>query len=37
MSKQDYLDWIESLKAEGYSDEEIEEIIQRYLEQSIDD
>ena len=33
MTRDEYYEWIQYLKSKGYSDEEIEEIVQSYLEQ----
>lgn len=37
MSKQEFNDWIEDLKSQGYDEQEIEEIIENYLNQSNED
>lgn len=36
MTKQEYLEWLESLEAQGLDDAEIEAIVQDYLEQPED-
>jgi len=37
MSKQEFNEWIEDLKSQGYDEQEIEEIIENYLNQSNED
>lgn len=37
MNKQEYLEWIKELESQGLDADEIEQIIQDYLEQSCED